>query len=84
MRVAAFRDQPHASAVASILQEQGYETEMVDLSGKEMNPRARDMAEFIREAYWARAVVISNCELDHFEYLTRENFGDVVFHRRCA
>jgi hypothetical protein len=82
MRVAAFRDHPHANTVATILQEQGYDTELVELGGNDPNPRARDLCEAIRDAAWARAFLISNCELDHFESLVKENFGDVVFNRR--
>lgn len=82
MRVAAFRDHPHATQVATILQEQGYEIELVELGGTDPDPRARELCEAMREAAWARAFLISNCELDHFESLVKENFGDVVFNRR--
>ncbi|HZZ00515.1 MAG TPA: hypothetical protein VFE36_13175 [Candidatus Baltobacteraceae bacterium] len=82
MRVAAFREQPHANQVASILQEQGYEYELVELGGSNPDPRSRDLCEAMREAVWATAFLISNCELDHFEALVKENFGDVVFNRR--
>lgn len=82
MRVAAFRDQPNATQVALILQEQGYDTELVELGGQSPDPRARDLCEAMREAAWARAILISNCELDYFETLVKENFGDVVLSRR--
>lgn len=82
MRVAAFRDQPHANQVATILQEQGYDIELVELGGHDPDPRARDLCEVMREAAWARAFLISNCELDHFETLVKENFGDIVLNRR--
>jgi hypothetical protein len=82
MRVAAFREHPHANQVASILQDQGYDIELVELGGTDPDPRARDLAEAIREATWARALLISNCELDHFESLVKENFGDVVWQNR--
>ena len=82
MRVAAFREHPHAKEVATILQEQGYEYELVELGGSDPDPRARDLCEAMRDAAWARAFLISNCELDHFESLVKENFGDIVFNRR--
>jgi hypothetical protein len=79
MRVAAFREHPHASEVAYILEEQGYDIEVVPLGGKDPDPRAKDLCEAIREAAWAQALLISNCELDHFETLVKEHFGDVVW-----
>lgn len=82
MRVAAFREHPHATQVATILKEQGYDIELVELGGTDPDPRARDLCEAMREAAWARAFLISNCELDHFETLVKENFGDVVLNRR--
>ncbi|MBV8333784.1 MAG: hypothetical protein JO192_13680 [Candidatus Eremiobacteraeota bacterium] len=82
MRVAAFREHPHASAVAGILADQGYDTEIVALGGTEYDPRARDLCEAIRDAAWANAFLISNCELDHFERIVNDNYGDVVFHHR--
>lgn len=82
MRVAAFRERPHATQVAAILQEQGYEFELVELGGDDPDPRARELCEAMREAAWARAFLISNCELDHFEALVKENFGDIIFSRR--
>lgn len=86
MRVAAFREHPHAEEVASILQEQGYDIELVELGADNPNPRARDLCEAMREAAWARAFLISNCELDHFELLVKENFGRIIFtgRFRCA
>jgi len=82
MRVAAFREQPHASHVATILHEQGYDYELVELGGSEPDHRAQDLCEAAREATWARAFLISNCELDHFESLVKENFGDIILSRR--
>lgn len=82
MRVAAFREHPHATQVAAILQDQGYEIELVELGGSTPNPRARELCEAIREAKWARAFLISNCELDHFEAVVKENFGHIIFTRR--
>lgn len=84
MRVAAFRDQPNASTVASILADQGYDTEVVELGGRDYDPRARDLCEIIREAAWANAFLISNCELDHFERMVTENFGEVVWQNHRA
>ena len=82
MRVAAFREHPHAAQVATILQEQGYEIELIELGGDDADPRARDLCEAMREANWARAFLISNCEFEHFEAVVKENFGDIVFSRR--
>lgn len=82
MRVAAFREHPHATQVATILSEQGYEYELVELGGNDPDPRSRDLCEVMREAAWARTFLISNCELDHFESLVKENSGDIIFNRR--
>lgn len=82
MRVAAFREHPHATQVAAILQDQGYEIELVNLDAINADPRVRDLCEAMREAEWARAFLISNCELEHFETLVKENFGHLIFARR--
>lgn len=83
MRVAAFRDRPHATQAAAILKDQSYEIELVELGGDDdPDPRARDLCEAMREADWARAFLISNCELEHFESVVKENFGEIIFARR--
>jgi hypothetical protein len=78
MRVAAFKDEPNATVAASILTDQGYETEIVQLGGGVFNPRVSDLVEAIRAAAWANIFLVSNCELDHFERTVVENFGQVV------
>ena len=78
MRLAAFREHPHASYVAEILADQGYDTELVQLDNNEHDSRARDLSEAICEAAWASAFLLTNCELDHFERLVTENYGECI------
>lgn len=82
MRIAAFREPPHATHVATILAEQGYDTKLVEIGENDPDPQARELCEAMREADWARAFLISNCELEHFQALVKENFGDIIFSRR--
>jgi hypothetical protein len=59
-------------------QEKPNPTELVDLGGEDADPRSRDLHEATR----SHAFLIGNYELEQFESLVKENFGDIVFNRR--
>jgi len=81
MRVAAFKSAPYASHVADILQDQGYETEVIDCDGANA-ARARDLAEAVTAALWARAFLVTNCEGEYLKQIVPNFFGQVIWMRR--
>ena len=81
MRVVAFRSEPYATDVAEILQDQGYETEVIDCDGINAS-RARDLAEAVTNALWARAFLVTNAEGEYLKQIVPNFFGQVVLSRR--
>ncbi len=81
MRVIAFKSEPYASRVSTILREQGYETEIIDCDGITA-AKARELPEAVNQAWWARAFLVTNCESDHLGVIVRNNLGQVLVNRR--
>ena len=82
MKVAGFRDKPHAKAAARILREHGYETELIGVEGETSPSHLADLPEPALNAYWAKAFVLSNCDAEHFREIVINNFGTVVWQHR--
>jgi thioesterase domain-containing protein len=81
VRVAAFREEPNAQAVAVILRDQGYHVETVGLADETSRPPA-ELPDAVASAHWARAFILSNCESEYFRDVVVNNFGVVIWQHR--
>ena len=82
MKVAAFKEKPDATEVASILREHGYETEIIGVEGEASPSRLTDLPEPVINAKWANAFVLSNADAEHFREVVVSHRGTVVWQHR--
>jgi hypothetical protein len=82
MRVAGFREKSNAKAAATVLREQGYETEIIGVEGEASPSRLGDLPEPVLNARWAQAFVLSTCDSEHFREIVANHLGTVVWQHR--
>ena|SRR5579863_3706234 len=82
MKVAGFKERPNAVAAASILREQGYDTEIIGIEGESSINKLSDLPEPALSARWANAFVLSNCDGEHFRQIVVNNHGMVIWQNR--
>lgn len=79
MRIAAFENEPEASATATILREEGYNSKVVTRKSESYDQRVRDFFRGKPRTFDPVAFVISdNADFEPFVRVARRHYGFVI------
>lgn len=82
MKVAGFKEQANAIAAAAVLRDHGYQAELIGIDGELSPSRLADLPESVLEARWAKALLLSNCDGEHFSKIVTNHYGIVLWQHR--
>jgi len=79
MRIAAFENEPEASAAATILREQGYNSRVVTRRSEAYEDRLRDFFRGKQRTFEPAALVISDdAEFESFARVAQRHYGFLI------